>query len=302
MTTVQYAHNGTVRIAYERFGNAGGEPLLFINGLGRNMLWIPDGLCHTLVAHGFDVVRYDHRDSGLSTHFDHHTSAPHLGSVIRASRTPPYPLTALADDAVAVLDALDWDSANLVGGSMGAGVALLTAVRAPARVRSLTLTTAAYLPGAAKVFRHINPRILLGLGGRKFGKDEEGEAEMTAAVMRMLASPHVPFDADAARDIGRRSFRRRPFDPQAERRQLSAGRSDQTWAFDRLPDVPIQVINGLDDPIVRAAGGLELARRLRAQIRFYPGMGHNLPEHLWETLADDVHTLTADARSSPRSP
>jgi pimeloyl-ACP methyl ester carboxylesterase len=299
--TVQYAHNDQVRIAYERFGDDGGEPLLFLNGLGRSMLWIPDGLCHTLVAHGFTVIRYDHRDSGLSTHFDHHTAAPHLGSVLRATRKPPYPLTALADDAAAVLDAAGWTSAHLVGGSMGAALALLLAVRAPDRARSLTLTTATYLTGARTAVRHLRPHAFLKLGGRRFARDAEGEAAMTEAVQRMLASPHVAFDAEAARDIGRRSHARRPFDPHAERRQLSAGRTDETWAFDRLPDVPVQIINGLDDPIVRPSGGLELARRLRAPIRFYPGMGHNLPEHVWETLAGDIRALTTPGRSSRRS-
>jgi pimeloyl-ACP methyl ester carboxylesterase len=124
---------------------------------------------------------------------------------------------------------------------------------------------------------------------------------MTAAVQRLLASPHAEFDEETARDLGRRGHARRPFDPRAERRQLSAGRTDQTWAFDRLPDVPVQVINGLDDPIVRAGGGLALARRLRAPIRFYPGMGHDLPAHVWEQLTTDIRGLMTDARSSRRS-
>ncbi|MFI5841214.1 alpha/beta fold hydrolase [Catenuloplanes sp. NPDC051500] len=299
--TVQYAHNGDVRIAYERFGNDEGEPLLFLNGLGRPMTWIPDGLCHLLVAYGFSVVRYDHRDSGLSTHFDTHRPESHFASILRPSRRPPYPLTAFTDDAAAVLDTLGWPSAHLVGGSMGAGLALLLAVRAPDRVRSLTLTTATYLPGARAFFRHIRPNVFFGLAGKRFTKDAEGEGEMTAAVQRLLASPHAEFDEEAAREVGRRSYHRRPFDPRAERRQLSAGRTNETWAFDRLPQVPIQVINGLDDPIVRASGGLDLARRLRAPIRFYPGMGHNLPAPVWEMLATDIRALMSDARSTRRS-
>jgi len=53
---------------------------------------------------GLHVVRYDHRDAGLSTHF--------------TGRKKAYDLTDMIDDMTAVLDAMGWESANLVGLSM----------------------------------------------------------------------------------------------------------------------------------------------------------------------------------------
>ncbi|GAB7045181.1 alpha/beta fold hydrolase [Catenuloplanes indicus] len=298
MTTVQYAHNGDVRIAYERFGETG-DPLLIIGGHGRPSTWIPDDFCHLLADTGFSVVRFDHRDSGLSTHFDEHEAAGYLTTVLRTTRRPPYPVTAFADDAAAVLDANDWPSAHLVGGSMGIGVSLLLAARAPDRVRSMTMLTGGYMHGH-RILRYTRFQAIRPLLGRRYGPGAEGEAEMTVAVMRALASPHAldRFDDEFARDIGRRSYARRPHSQAADRRQIAAGRTGEPWPFDALPDVPIQIINGLDDPMIRATGGLDLARRLRAPIRFYPGMGHDLPKHLWDTLAADIRAL-ANRRSAP---
>jgi pimeloyl-ACP methyl ester carboxylesterase len=51
----------------------------------------------------------------------------------------------MTDDAVAVLDALGWDSAHLFGHSMGGQLAQRTALRHPGRVRSIT--SSASLPG-----------------------------------------------------------------------------------------------------------------------------------------------------------
>ena len=68
--TVRYAANKDVKIAYEVLVDpASGLPLLLIMGLDFQMVWWPDRFCEQLVAAGFAVVRFDNRDTGLSTHF-----------------------------------------------------------------------------------------------------------------------------------------------------------------------------------------------------------------------------------------
>ena len=63
------AHHDGVDLAYQRFG-CSGDPLLLIMGIGADMLYWHDEFCNTLVAQGFQVARFDSRDSGESTHLD----------------------------------------------------------------------------------------------------------------------------------------------------------------------------------------------------------------------------------------
>jgi pimeloyl-ACP methyl ester carboxylesterase len=96
------------------------------------------------VRHGFHVAAYDQRDAGQSTHFPDTGSASPIAAVLRRS-SPAYTAEDMTDDAVAVLDALGWDSAHLFGHSMGGQLAQRIALRHPGRVRSIT--SSASLPG-----------------------------------------------------------------------------------------------------------------------------------------------------------
>ncbi len=60
--------NGSVELAWERLGPGIGEPLLLVMGFAVQRQFWPDGLCALLVEAGFDVVRFDNRDAGESSH------------------------------------------------------------------------------------------------------------------------------------------------------------------------------------------------------------------------------------------
>src|SRR3982751_3068626 len=111
---IEYAKNGDTTIAFETFGTAG-EPLLLVLGIDYQMVWWDDAFCERLVAAGYHVARYDNRDTGLSTHYPQ----PGDSSPWRAllSRTEPaYTMTDMIDDGLAVMDALGWADAHVIGG------------------------------------------------------------------------------------------------------------------------------------------------------------------------------------------
>jgi len=135
---IAMACNGEVKIAYETFGAPSGQPLLLVMGLGVQMLFWPDDFCAARADAGFAVARFDNRDTGLSTRFST-AGVPRLFMMLtRPAAAAVYRLEDMADDASNVLDALEWDSAHIVGVSLGAMIAQTIAIRYPARVRTLT--------------------------------------------------------------------------------------------------------------------------------------------------------------------
>ena len=61
------AQVGDIELAYERWGKATDPAVLLIMGLGAQLLIWPDSFCQTLVDKGYQVIRFDNRDIGLSS-------------------------------------------------------------------------------------------------------------------------------------------------------------------------------------------------------------------------------------------
>ena len=133
----RYARNGDFEIVYEDLGGAGGDPLLLVMGLGVSRFWWPQGFVDELIRHGFHVVAFDQRDAGESTRLPDTGPGNPIAAVLRR-RPAAYTAEDMTDDAVAVLDALGWDSAHLFGTSMGGQLVQRIALRHPTRVRSIT--------------------------------------------------------------------------------------------------------------------------------------------------------------------
>ncbi len=136
------AHANGIEIEYEEFGDAADEPMLLIMGLAAQLVLWDEAFCTALAERGYRVIRFDNRDVGLSTKFDH-LGMPNLLAVMSArmlgqSVAAPYLLSDMAADAAGLLDALDVDAAHVVGASMGGMIAQTMAIEHPARVRSLT--------------------------------------------------------------------------------------------------------------------------------------------------------------------
>ena len=58
---------GAVELFYEDLGRTDAPPVLLIMGVGAQLPMWPDGFCKMLVKRGYRVIRFDHRDVGLST-------------------------------------------------------------------------------------------------------------------------------------------------------------------------------------------------------------------------------------------
>lgn len=118
-------NNGKLYCEY--FGNSSNPACILISGAGASCRFWSDELCEKLSKDYF-VVRYDHRDTGLSSAYNFETHS--------------YALKDLADDVIALMDTLHIASAHLVGHSMGGYIAQEIASRYPEKTKSVTCISA----------------------------------------------------------------------------------------------------------------------------------------------------------------
>jgi pimeloyl-ACP methyl ester carboxylesterase len=121
--TMPSARANAIEIEYETFGESGSSPLLLIMGLGGQLIRWPEVFCQELADRDHYVIRFDNRDTGLSSKIDE-AGVPNIMEIITASARGgeievPYTLTDMADDAIGLLDALGIEKAHLCGVSMG---------------------------------------------------------------------------------------------------------------------------------------------------------------------------------------
>lgn len=285
-TTESVSANG-IEIAYETFGEPSATPLLLVMGLATQMLAWPVEFCTGLADRGYYVIRYDNRDVGLSTHL-HSTPPPSLAALLRRDhRTATYTIDDLADDAAGLLEALEIDSAHVVGVSMGGMIAQTLAFRHSAKVRSLTSIMSTPNPRAGRP----SPRAALQLIKRP-ARSRAQAIERAVNTYRVIGSPGFALDEGELRAVAAASFDR-AYDPAGAMRQLAAISASP----DRVPGlrtvkVPTLVIHGEADQLVGVNGGRATAAAVQgAELLTVKGMGHNLPRELWPLFIDRITDL-----------
>lgn len=284
-----------IEIAYDTFGNPADPPMLLVMGLNTQRLAWPEPLCRQLADHGFYVIRFDNRDVGESTHLSDLPAPNPLTVVVRRGRAA-YTLDDLAGDTIAFMDALGLGPVHLVGASMGGFIAQIVAIRAGARIASLTLimtSTGSRLVGRTR------PNIIAAVLRRKAASDRPGAVQASVDMFRMIGSRAYEFDEIKVRDFAEQSYDR-GYDPEGAQRQLAAviAQSDRTKDLATIT-APTVVLHGLHDPLVAPSGGLAVARAIPGS-RFvgFPGMGHDLPEPLWPDFITEILAVARRAHAS----
>jgi pimeloyl-ACP methyl ester carboxylesterase len=261
------ARNGAVEIEYQAFGDTAGEAVLLINGLGSQMTRWPEPFCDLLVKRGLFAIRFDNRDTGLSTRCEGKS----------------YNVDDMAADGAAVLDAVGKRQAHIVGVSMGGMIAQVFAANYPARTLSLTSimsnTGNPDLPP---------PNVEL-LNARPLDPGDPNFIADTVARAEAIGSPGYPWPPGALAARARAEADR-AWNPAGIQRQMAAIRA----GGDRRPKLatitaPTMVLHGADDPLVPVAGGRDTAENIPgAELRIVPGMGHDLPPALYDIFVETI--------------
>lgn len=283
-----------ITLAYEQIGDPGAEPLVLVCGLGQQLHSWRTAFCEQLAGRGYRVVRFDNRDTGLSTHLGFRPPRP---SAMLTRRLPAeqYDLTDMAADTTGLLDALGIADAHLVGVSMGGMIAQTVAVRDPARVRTLTSimsTTGARLVGRPALSTW---RMMMAAPPRT----REDAVARALRIFRHIGSHGFPLDEDAVRELAGTAWDRNSSAAGVGRQLGAIFKSGNRTAGLRRISAPTLVIHGDRDRMVHPTGGAATARAIRgARLETITGMGHDLPSGAWQKLLD---LIDAHARSTPRS-
>ncbi|MBW2192911.1 MAG: alpha/beta hydrolase [Deltaproteobacteria bacterium] len=280
---------GNINIAYETFGKTGDPPLLLIMGLGYQMMYWDEDFCTQLADRGYRVIRFDNRDTGLSTWLDDAgvPDIPALKSLIARRKTvrAPYSLRDMADDAVGLLDALNIESAHVAGRSMGGMIGQMMAIQHPDRVRTLTsMMSSTSAPGLPPP----EPGVLSALLEPE-PKDEPGFVGHSVHIWKLLSGRKLSIDEDRIRKWARLSFTR-GLNPDGVARQFAAiiSTGSRREALESVT-VPTLVIHGESDPLVPLACGIDTANAIPgAKLLAVKNLGHTLEPAVYPQIIDAI--------------
>ena len=243
---------GGVPFVYRELGPDSGVPVIFLHHLMAVLDdWDPrviDG-----IAAQRRVIAFDNRGVGAS------------GGLV------PNTVEEMGRDAIAFIRALGYQQVDLLGFSLGGGVAQMVALQAPELVRRLILAGTGP-KGGGGIEEVTNVAVLAYL-----------KAALTWSDARnFLFFPRTPEGKRAARDYfaalkQRTRERDQPISLQARRAQLAAIKTAGLSEPDDLSRItqPVLVANGDHDLMVASSLSADMVRRLpNARLTIYPDSGH----------------------------
>ncbi|MDX5297515.1 MAG: alpha/beta fold hydrolase, partial [Gammaproteobacteria bacterium] len=115
--THRFIEANGMRLCVEERGRPEGEPMLLVMGLAAQMTLWPEALLRHWVEAGYRVIRFDNRDIGLSSEIPARLQGSGVEAMLRFRLglpvPAPYTLHDMADDALALMDALGLERVHL---------------------------------------------------------------------------------------------------------------------------------------------------------------------------------------------
>jgi pimeloyl-ACP methyl ester carboxylesterase len=280
---VPTAQANGIDIEYRIEGNAADPVLLLVMGLGGQLIAWPQGFVDGLRARGFCVVRYDNRDCGLSTKFE---GMPDISALFAGdTSSAAYRIEDMADDAAALLAELGIPQAHVVGVSMGGMITQAMVINHQDRL--LSACSIMSTTGDRSVGAPTGEAIAALLRPIATGREEAVEASLEGS--RVIGSPEYPTDEALLRRRAEDAYDR-SYCPEGTARQLAAvfASPDRTEGLHGAR-LPFLVVHGEADPLVTLSGGEATAAAVPgSKFITIPGMGHDLPESLWEEITEAI--------------
>ena len=281
-----------IELEYETMGSPDDPPVLLISGFTSQLTSWDVAFCERLVAGGLQVIRFDNRDSGLSTALDgvEVDVAAVMTAALAGQPLPPVPYTLsdMAADAVGLLDHLGIERAHVLGASMGGMIAQHLAIEHPSRARSLISVMS--MTGEPEHGTPEPEALAVLLSPPAADRD----AYIAMAPNTAVWSSKRYFDPDLARAHAARQFDRRFYPPGGPRQLAAIYAAGERSAGLAALAVPTLVIHGLDDTLITPGGGRRTAELVPgSSLLLVADMGHDLPEPLWPLVTGAIFGFVA---------
>jgi pimeloyl-ACP methyl ester carboxylesterase len=283
----------------EQFGIAEKGTILLIMGLGTQLIAWPMDFCRRLAVAGYRVIRYDNRDVGLSSKIDSagvpDARAAILRRLLHLPVKAPYRLEDMAQDAVALMDALKIERAHIVGASLGGMIGQILASKHAARVSTLTLIMSS--PGAPPPWDSTPQARKVLMTPAPPNATAEDLIRMRMNTYRVIAGPGQPMADSTLYEMARLSVERSA-DTSGSRRQLVAAMATGSLKKNlRDIHVPTLIIHGKNDPLIPVRRSAQMHAGIAgSKLLILEGMGHSFPQRLIPQIAAAIveHCARAD--------
>jgi len=278
------ANVGSHAIEYMSTGDPSAPALVLIMGTAAPLTMWDDEFCESLANQGLRVIRFDYRDTGRSSSTPG-AMPPSIAEMMAAfaegKLKPSFRLEDLADDVIGLLDAIGVERAHLLGLSQGGGVAQLAAIRAPGRVRALTLVSCSTAspevppPGSETMSVLLSP----------LPTDLPSFVDWNVLMYTHTGAKTPPPDLGWIRRRAERTWKQGWTAAGFLRHLLAVFTATNRKPL--LSDLRVRasIVHGDADPIFPIAAAQELAAAIPgAQLTIVSGMGHDLPPMFWPAI------------------
>ena len=271
-----------IELHVEVGGDPEHPPILLVMGLGAQMLYWPDFFCKSLIDQGYRVIRFDNRDTGLSSKI--RNPGPRLNTLKLMSRFAvglenqgaPYDLYDMAEDASLLIDRMGLDQVDVIGASMGAMIAQILSAKYPEKIKNLGLLfTSNNQPLLPPPF----PKQLFSLIGKPDSHDEDGIINHSLKVFSIIGSPGY-FNQLEAIQTARRLYQRSYYPAGILQQFLAILCTGSLLQLDKQIQKNTLVLHGSCDRLLPPSHGKAVAKAISgAKFELIDGMGHDIPPH-----------------------
>ncbi|UJF24394.1 alpha/beta fold hydrolase [Suttonella sp. R2A3] len=277
----------------------GGDPdapcVLLIMGLGAQMLVWPNDFCQALIDAGFQVLRFDHRDSGKSSKYKHKKTLTErnqrLSRQLRlaagfklglSQQDVPYDLYDMAEDVHQLLAVLNITRCHVIGMSMGGMIGQILAANYPQQVLSLGLLSSSNNQAWSRLPHYKQMLSMLARAPDK--KDHDAAMAHTLATIERLAGAH--YDAEEAQRRVQLLHQRKYYPQGSTRHMMAVLATGSLRKLNTHIKQPTLVVHGREDRLIPPSHGKNLERAIpQARLVLIEGMGHDIPQALVDQLA-----------------